>query len=124
MADRSPIAQGRAAAAPGAAVALAKEAPGALLRVEAEAGFDAVAAGDAVLPEPLGEDDDGPRSQAPTFVRPWAGSRSRRRERIGGGEDAAFGADQSAERGRSAGGPEERIADEGAAAGALGFEGH
>src|SRR5262249_19134386 len=37
---------------------------------------------------------------------------SRRRERAGGGEDAAFGADQGAERGRGAGGREERVADE------------
>ena len=78
-------------------------------REEAKAGTDMTAIVDrADVPEVLGEEEKGLRA-AGEPCGPDGGGRIRRRERIGGGEDAAFAADQRAERGRGAGGAEQGV---------------
>src|SRR4051812_6710063 len=103
MAGLSPVAQRRATRAiAAAAIALAFEPVRLGRRVEAKAGADATVVMDrADVPEVLREDEDGFR--APTNLAALVVSgQVRRREWLGGGEDASFAGDQRAERGRGA----------------------
>src|SRR5262249_55695796 len=102
-----PVAQRRAAGPVATPVPLAFEPPGLGRRVEAKAGAEAVPAGNCCLPEVLGEDED--RARAPAGPTAAPGRVTGSREGIGGGEDAALDADQRAERGRGAGGPEKGV---------------
>src|SRR5215218_1347896 len=60
-------------------------------------------------PEMLGEDKDRVWAPGGPAGRVAGGRIAGGRERIGGGEDPAVDADQGAERGRGAGGCEERV---------------
>src|SRR4051794_38278187 len=118
MAAPHPVAQRRAAATVAAAVGLAFEPARPGRRVEAEPGADMTVAGGGEVPEVLREDQEGLRTarRLPSWIVP---GRAGCRERTGRGENAALAADQGAERGRGAGGPEQGVVRL-----AFRFEGH
>jgi hypothetical protein len=70
---------------------------GAVAGVEAEASLDVAVAGDAVFPEVLGEDEVGAGTALCSLAGgAGGGGGGRCREGVGGGEDAAVGADEGA----------------------------